>query len=79
MGKRLPVLQTPVSNRLCWECDYLHYSPSTPNYSDLTPGSNMDLYCVKSYWEFDQGRELGHLRACLTTAERCAAFKTREE
>lgn len=70
--KPLPLLAEPVPHRICWECEHIRYSAASPGYSDLTPGYSTELECGRGYWEFDPyGYEL---RACLTSAERCADF-----
>ena len=62
--------------KLCWECKHICYYPAQPHYSDLTPGSSMELRCGKNVWEFDQYDEsIGGLRRCLEHAETCSMFE----
>ena len=58
--------------KICWGCEHIYFSHSSPGYSELTPGSEFSLECDKRHWTFDtdnDGRE--QLRKCLLTAETC--------
>ena len=40
-------------NKACYMCKHFDILTAQPDYSELTPGSSFDMYCLKSKWEFD--------------------------
>jgi hypothetical protein len=74
--KPLPLLETPVPNRICWSCRHVWFIAGSPGYSEMTPGSDFELSCWKDYWAFDNNEDsLSDFRTKLQSAERCADFE----
>ncbi len=77
MLKKIPLLDTSVSGRICWECKHVYYSSGSEGYSDFTPGSDISLSCMKSYWELHNCSDtLADVRRKLLSAEHCADFES---
>lgn len=79
MEKKIPLTKEPIEQgRICWGCTYIYFINSSPDWSDMTPGSNFELSCGKGYWEFDSDVDgLTQFREKLQTAERCLAYTPR--
>lgn len=72
----LPLLSEPVLGRCCWSCAHIHFFNSHPDWSDVTPGYDFDLWCTKGYWLFDANNDsLETFGTCLQSASRCADFE----
>jgi len=41
-------------NRLCLFCIHFHFDTGEPAYSEYTPGSDFESYCLKRYWDFNE-------------------------
>ena len=64
-----------MASRTCLECKHWEWYAADPGYSEMTPGSDASMYCIKSYWSlkmYDDDR--GDVRHKLNTAERCPEF-----
>ena len=78
MNKKMPV-GPRVEGRICWSCRHVWFSAGSPGYSEMTPGSDFELQCGKSYWAFDNcGDSLNEFRMKLQSAETCASFEAHE-
>jgi hypothetical protein len=63
---------------VCWFCDHFDFTPSSPGYSEWTPGSDASISCGKGVWEFDmQSEDEESFRSKLTTSTTCDKFKPR--
>ena len=65
--------------RLCWDCQHVYWKPASPGYSDLTPGSSLDISCNKHHWALDAyGDTLADFRRYLLMAGTCPDFEPRQ-
>lgn len=39
--------------KTCLECAHFYFDGGSPHYSDMTPGSNMEIRCLKKVWSLD--------------------------
>ena len=64
--------------KACWFCPHFHYSNSDPGYSEMTPGSDFGMSCVKGKWDFDSDvdgqEEFGRK---LMTANTCEHYSVK--
>jgi hypothetical protein len=42
-----------MNERICINCAHFRVDSAEPHYSELTPGSNWDMYCKRNHWTFD--------------------------
>ena len=70
-----PIDQAP--GRLCYDCKHCLCSYE-PDWSDLTPGSGLELECVKGHWSFGDDLSRTDLRKAMRTAATCADFEQGE-
>ena len=63
---------------LCLWCEHFSLYTRSPGYSEMTPGSDFDMYCDKHHWTYDQYRSETHYRECILTAANCPDFKASE-
>lgn len=61
--------------RVCLLCDHFYLSMGTPGYSELTPGSDFQMACNKSHWDFEQYGTKEHYASCIMTAQTCTDYK----
>jgi hypothetical protein len=65
--------------KLCWFCKHLYYSNASPDYSEMTPGNDFAMDCIKSHWKFDAFEtnqiEFFHI---INTAKTCEDFVVAE-
>lgn len=62
-------------NRTCLDCRFMGYSTGSPGYSEMTPGWDAELYCLKSYWQYDAYNDTKEtLRQKLYMALTCGDF-----
>lgn len=40
-------------SKTCWLCRHMVFIHASPDYSELTPGSNATIECGKHYWDLD--------------------------
>jgi len=40
-----------MKERICINCIHFQVESGTPDYSELTPGDEFRMACVKGYWE----------------------------
>jgi hypothetical protein len=72
--------QTKIPNiepekRLCWWCKHFQYSSAEHDWSEVTPGSDWNMYCAKSIWEFDTYKSSqADFAKCLSAAKTCSDF-----
>lgn len=64
-----------MEERLCWWCKYFSYSNQTPGYSELTPGYEFEMSCLKGVWELDTyNTSEQEFRKMISFAKSCADF-----
>lgn len=44
---------TQIPERICIFCKYFYMVTGQPDYSDWTPGNEMEIGCIKGYWAVD--------------------------
>lgn len=70
----------------CLCCKFMYFSPGSPGYSELTPGTGADFHCGKNHWYFwewdgfeikgTKGKYIGMYEA-FQTAKTCPDFEHR--
>ena len=69
-------MSSPKLEKICWNCEHVHYSQSSPSYSEYTPGYDAKLDCCKGYWTIDFDEDaLRDVRRKLLMAETCKDYK----
>lgn len=68
----------------CLFCSKFRYYPGEPDYSELTPGSSVEIGCsivVRGdfLWEFHYMDSEDEFRANMTRAETCKQYVQRED
>ena len=62
--------------RTCIFCKNLYFSPFDPGYSDVTPGSEVGIYCqIKDGWDLNDFDTTAEYRAAMLQAETCKDFE----
>lgn len=65
-----------MSKRCCIDCDYIHLSCATRDWSEVTPGEPFELRCSVGVWELNTYKDgLEEYRKKIYTAETCASFE----
>ena len=74
-------LRTEKGERMnCLRCKHLYYQEATPEYSELTPGTDMGLQCGRGHWNYDQFHtSQEELAAMLERAEICPDYERRTQ
>lgn len=75
MKKTFPLLEVEIPGRTCWNCSQIYFSTGEPGYSEYTPGSDMELFCRRDYWEVSDIDSMGSSREKFATAEKCGDYK----
>jgi hypothetical protein len=68
--------------RLCLFCKQLHFYAGEPGYSEMTPGSDMELFCEKKHWDAHDFFYEDSYRKAMLMARECKdwdAVEWREE
>ena len=66
-------------SKLCWWCAYFIYRGATRDYSDVTPGDQLNIECRKRVWYFDAFKTgEKEFRAIISMASKCPHFKHEE-
>lgn len=55
----------------CILCKYFYFSPGSPGYSELTPGTDWVMYCGKNHWDMSGYISEEEYRKNLLKAENC--------
>ncbi len=63
-----------MSERYCWGCKYISITSGFGG-SDVTPGEEPVVECLKDHWHLFRGPKEGDLKACLETAQTCPDWK----
>jgi hypothetical protein len=61
--------------KVCPTCKWFVFSASQPGYSSMTPGSDMAIYCGKSYWDIDDDDTDESYRKKMLTALICPDYE----
>lgn len=62
--------------KICLFCEHFYLSTGEPGYSDMTPGSDMTIRCLKGYWDVDNYEDTTETyRQKLLTAKTCKDYK----
>lgn len=65
--------------RICGDCQFFHFDEASPGYSELTPGNEFAMMCMKNHWEFDTwSATLAQLKRVFTAALDCPDYLRRE-
>jgi hypothetical protein len=68
-------MEIKTENKLCWFCEHFMYSAASPDYSEVTPGEDFNMTCLKRHWKFSafntSQREFGKM---LMSARNCLDF-----
>ena len=63
-------------NRICIFCKHYNFVPATPDYSEVTLGSDAIEYCGKNKWETDFYNDTEEdRRTNLSMAKTCKKYK----
>jgi hypothetical protein len=69
-----------MDERICINCAHFRVDSAEPHYSELTPGSNWDMYCKRNHWTFDVYEDdTSDYRRKLLTAQSCLDFVAVED
>lgn len=61
---------------VCWFCTHMFLWSGSPDYSELTPGSDMSMGCEKKVWHLDtEGDTLADFRRKITSSVTCEKFE----
>ena len=64
-----------MTERVCILCKKFRMYPADPGYSDITPGSDLSMYCRLEYWSLDVYRDHEDTyRAKITMAKDCKDY-----
>lgn len=64
-----------MEEQLCLFCKRFTMVAEEPDWSDVTPGSNFEMYCSKNHWDFDTRKASeDDFRKTLLTAEDCKDY-----
>ncbi len=64
----------PLNN--CLDCTWFYMEPSTPGYSEVTPGDDMEMGCRKCHWTLNNRRDdEASFRAKMQTATTCPDYE----
>lgn len=61
----------------CLCCKFAYYDEGSPGYSEMTPGSPAELYCIKGVWSFSSLNKFS-LDTMHDAAKTCKHFSARE-
>ena len=62
----------------CWECKHIFFSVAEADWSDVTPGDDFGLECLKRHWRLDTHHDNAPtMGRYLRMAEQCADFTSR--
>ena len=61
--------------RLCVLCKYFLFSMGSPGYSDMTPGSDASISCMKLHWEMSNYGDVDEYRANIIMADTCPDYE----
>ena len=62
--------------KLCLFCEHFYFSPSTRGYSEYTPGSELEMFCVMSKWDIDD--DYLAIKDVFLLAETCELYRINE-
>lgn len=65
--------------KLCLFCKHFYFDPGEPDYSDVTPGSDMSIGCRLGFWSEDSFWDEDGYRECQLKARTCPKFEQIEE
>lgn len=61
--------------RLCWFCRHFDYDQGSPGYSELTPGEEASIGCLKDKWRFNfYHDDQAAFAAAIQYARKCDEF-----
>ena len=62
--------------KLCYYCKHFEFHNGHENWSDVTPGEQLELWCDLSKWQFDScSTSQQKFAEILETAEKCENFE----
>jgi hypothetical protein len=61
----------------CVECRHCYISMGSRGYSELTPGTEFDMWCEGGIWTFERYGTEDHYRECMLAARNCQKFARR--
>ncbi len=62
--------------KICLFCQLFHFSTAEPDWSELTPGHDAEIYCSKGFWEYEPFRWMEEdYRRAMLTAQTCEDFQ----
>lgn len=81
MGGVMSDLETVSVPRICLFCRYFYLSPNYPGYSELTPGSDMAVYCIAStgHWDLANANDTNDARKMMLMAQTCPDYELSHE
>jgi hypothetical protein len=62
--------------RICLFCKYFGWDRAVSDWSEVTPGSDLELYCKRYYWQVDPYKDTREMyRKKILTAENCVDYE----
>lgn len=62
----------------CLFCEHFHFAPGSPDWSDNTPGIDIEIYCNKGVWDLDIHADTKFsFRRKMLTARSCDKYEER--
>jgi hypothetical protein len=62
--------------KVCLFCKYFVWRQASPDWSEVTPGSDLELYCERHYWQVDPYEDTRETyRKKILTAESCDCYQ----
>jgi len=71
---------TDYHKKFCMECKHFYFSTAEPGYSEVTPGGDSYLTCLKWHWDLENyNDDTMSLRVKLGMARTCDDFEEVED
>lgn len=64
------------SRACCVQCRHFSFDAGTPNWSDVTPGSNMSISCGRDRWRITTETTESAFRSHMETSRYCDVFES---
>lgn len=65
-----------MSEKLCLYCKHWYFDGGEQGYSELTPGSDMGIECLKGHWRIENGSHTGpSFRQTMERGLECKDFE----
>lgn len=64
------------SRACCVQCRHFSFDAGTPNWSDVTPGSNMTISCRRDHWRITTETTESAFRSHMETSQHCDDFES---